>query len=69
LIYTKVNGRKKVIETKGDSLEKHEGKKVYNKDGVPHLGLEVGDLYIKRNCKHLKYQVLWSARQSTPLVF
>ena len=61
LICTKVDGRKKVIVTKGDNLEKHEGKRICNEDGVPYPGLEVGDVYIKKVCKHLKNQALWSS--------
>jgi hypothetical protein len=63
---TKVDGRKKVIVTMGYNLEKHEGKKICDKDGVPYPRLEIGNVYIKKDCKHLKNQALWIARHSAP---
>jgi hypothetical protein len=67
-IYTRIDGRKKVIVNKGDNLEKHEGKRVCKLDGVPYPSLEVGDFYTKKDCKYLKDQALWFARQSAPMV-
>jgi hypothetical protein len=67
-ICTRINGRKKVIVSKGDILGKHEGKRVCKVDGVPYPGLEVGNFYIKKDCKYLRNQALWSARQSAPMV-
>jgi hypothetical protein len=44
LICSKVDGKKKMIVIKGENLEKHEGKRICNKDGIPYLGLKVGDI-------------------------
>jgi hypothetical protein len=38
LICTKVDGWKKVIVTKTDNMEKHEGKRICNEDGVLYPG-------------------------------
>jgi hypothetical protein len=67
-IRTRIDERKKVIVSKGDNLEKHEGKRVCKVNGVPYPRLEVGDFYIKKDCKHLRNQALWSACQSAPTV-
>lgn len=38
LICMKVDGWKKVIVTKGDNLEKHEGKRICNENGILYHG-------------------------------
>ena len=60
VVYTiciKVDGRKKVIISKGDNLEKHEEKRVYEEVGISYMDLEVGNIFTKRNYKQLKNQV------------
>ena len=68
LIYIRIDGMKKVIVSKGDNLEKHEGKRVCKLDGVSYHGLEVGDFYTKKDRKYLRNQALWCVRQSAPTV-
>jgi hypothetical protein len=69
VIYNKIEGRKKIIVSKGDNLEKHEGKRLCVHAGVPYLDLEVGDIFTKKDCKHLKNQELWFTRQNAPTVY
>jgi hypothetical protein len=68
-ICTKVDGRKKVIVSKGDNLKKHEEKRVCEEAGISYLNLEVGNIFTKRNYKQLKNQVRWSACQHAPMVY
>ena len=49
--------------SKGDNLEKHEGKRICLEDGVPFKHLKKGESYIKTNCKHLKFVKLWVGRK------
>jgi hypothetical protein len=48
VICSKIDGKKKVIVSKGDNLEKHEGKRVCMEASVPYLDLEVGDIFTKK---------------------
>jgi hypothetical protein len=69
VICSKIEGRKKIIVSKGDNLEKHEGKRLCVQAGIPYLDLEVGDIFTKKDCKHFKNQQLWSARQNAPTMY
>ena len=69
VIYSKIEGRKKIIVSKGNNLKKHEGKRLCVHVGVPNLDLEVGDIFTKKDYKYLKNQELWSARQNAPTVY
>jgi hypothetical protein len=69
MIYSKIEGRKKIIVSKGDNLEKHEGKRLCVQASVPYPDLEVGNIFTKKDCNHLKNQELWSAHQNAPTVY
>ena len=55
-----ISGRKKILVSKGDNLEKHKGKRTCKDDGVPLPDLKKGDLYMKLDCKHTKFCKLWN---------
>jgi hypothetical protein len=69
VICRKIEGRKKIIVSKGDNLETHEEKRLCVQAGIPYPDLEVGDIFMKKDYKHLKNQELWSARQNVPTVY
>jgi hypothetical protein len=58
-----ISGRKKILVSKGDNLEKHKGKRTCKDDGVPLHDLKKGDLYMKVDYKHNKFCKLWAGRK------
>ena len=53
---------------KGDNLEKHEGKKVYKKDGMLVPAFKKGDTFLKLDCKHLQFCKLWAGQKHVETV-
>ena len=65
---TEINGQKKILVPKGDNLEKHEGKKTYQDDGIPLPDLKKGNTYMNVDCKYNKFSKLWVGHKQVGIV-
>lgn len=55
-----VSDQHKVMVSKANNLEKHEGKRTCKNDRDPFPNLKKGDTFEKHDCKHLQFTKLWA---------
>ena len=62
VVCSQITGKPKILGPKWDTLVKHSGKRKATKNMA--LGIKKGQWYVAKNCKHLRNERLYAARNS-----
>lgn len=62
VVCSQITGKPKILGPKWDTLVKHSGKRKATKNMAPDI--KKGQWYMAKNCKHLRYERLFAARNT-----